>query len=166
MVKVVLGVVIVCITTFSGRLLAGKYRRRKDFFVQMSEFNNRFLTEVSYTKRPLLEFFESFSYHGEFQELLEEVISAKQKNMVMKGSSQGIDFSPFSFLTADEKALIGDYFLTIGKGDSSSQKTYFSGMKEQLTSLRKRCEEEGKKYGELYIKLGFLFGLAILVLIV
>ena len=166
MVKVVLGVVIVCITTFSGKLLAGKYRRRKDFFVQMSEFNNRFLTEVSYYKRPLLEFFESFTYHGEFQELLEEVISAKKGSIVTKGWSKGIDFSPFSFLTADEKALISDYFLTIGKGDSGSQKTYFSGMNETLNSLRKRCEEEGKKYGELYLKLGFLLGLAILVLIV
>ena len=166
MLKIFLGIVIVCITTLCGRLLAGKYRKRKDFFVQMTEFNNRFLTEVSYYKRPLLEFFEGFSYHGEFQELVEEVISQRKGSGVLKGASARIDFSGFYFLSSDEKALVGDYFLTIGKGDSGSQKNYFSGMKESLNSIKKRCEEENKKYGELYIKLGFLCGLAILVLIV
>lgn len=166
MLKFFLGLVIIGITTFCGRLCAGKYRKRKDFFVQMSEFNNRFLTEVSYYKRPLLEFFEGFSYHSEFEELLEEVISARKGSGVLKGDSARIDFSGLPFLTADERVLVGDYFLTIGKGDSVSQKTYFGGMKENLNSIRKRCEEENKKYGELYVKLGFLCGLAILVLIV
>ena len=166
MLKVVLGAVIVCITTFCGRLLAGKYRRRKEFFVQMSEFNNRFLTEVSYYKRPLIEFFEGYSYRGEYQELLEEVIQKRKGSGVLKGAATSIDFSSFSFLNADEKALVADYFLTIGKGDSSSQKSYFSGMIENINAIRKRCEDENKKYGELYVKLGFLCGLAILVLIV
>lgn len=166
MLKFFLGLVIVVITTFCGRLLAGKYRRRKDFFVQMNEFNDRFLTEVTYYKRPLIEFFEGFQYHGEFQELLEEVMAIRKGSGVLKGASALIDFSRFTFLTADERVLIGDYFLTIGKGDSLSQKTYFGGIKENLSSIRKRCEEENKKYGELYLKLGFLCGLAILVLIV
>ena len=54
----------------------------------------------------------------------------------------------------------------IGKGDSNSQKNYFTSVKETLSKLKKEAEENNKKYGDLYVKLGFLCGLLILILVI
>ena len=132
----------------------------------MSEFNERFLSEISYYKRPLSEFFEGYLYSGDFQELLREVTKFRKDLGVAVTPVNLVDPSRFDFLTADERRMVGDYFLTLGKGDSTSQKVYFGGMKERLQAVRKKSEEESKKYGDLYIKLGVLCCLAILVLIV
>ena len=59
-----------------------------------------------------------------------------------------------------------DYFQMLGKGDSSSQKTYFSAMKEEIQKRYNLAENEYKRYGDLYIKLGFLCGLFLLILII
>ncbi len=164
MTKVVLGILIVCFTTFCGHTLAKKYRQRKDFFRQLNGLNERFLSEISYFKRPLKEFLGGYPLTGEFSELIEEYAqyleSGKQEEIYSS------DFAEISFLTADEKSFVRDYFLTLGRGDSASQKAYFSSVKSTLTGYKNGSEEACKRYGDLYIKLGFLFGLAVLVLIV
>ena len=77
-----------------------------------------------------------------------------------------IDETSFHFLSQEEKLFVDNYFLMLGRGDSVSQKGYFSSVKEKIVGLRNRAESEAKKYGDLYIKLGFLCGLLILILIV
>ena len=72
----------------------------------------------------------------------------------------------YDFLKKEEIALIGDYFSMLGKGDSISQKGYFSSVKEDLKILETEAVQTSKKYGDLYIKLGFLCGLFILILII
>ena len=53
----------------------------------------------------------------------------------------------------------------IGKSDSVAQKAYFSSLKDILKKAENESLQESKKYGDLYIKMGFLFGLLILILI-
>ena len=53
MAKFLLGVAIVAFMSFLGYLLAKKYRKRRDFFVQFTLFNERFLSEISYYRRHL-----------------------------------------------------------------------------------------------------------------
>ena len=72
----------------------------------------------------------------------------------------------FNFLKEEEKRVICDYFSMLGKGDSQSQKGYFSGEKERLKKFQNETEEICKKYSDLYVKLGFLCGLLILILII
>ena len=54
----------------------------------------------------------------------------------------------------------------LGKGDSVAQKAYFSAVKEVLSKRKTQALDESKRYCDLYVKLGFLIGLFILVLIV
>ena len=161
MLKFILGVVIICITTFCGNLFARKYKKRKLFFIQMEEFNARFLTEISYYKRPVVEFIHTVQGEGEYGEVLEHVTQEKSGK---KENSYSF-LSEYSFLSREERGFIAEYFSALGKGDAASQKAYFHGKGEDLSLIRKRAEEEHKKYGDLYWKLGFLCGLAILILI-
>ncbi len=164
MIKLLLGLAIVAFTSFCGYLLAGKYRRRKQFFIQLHAFNERFLSEIAYYRRPLGEFVAGYEYKGEFRELLFDYFQA-----IKDREGRGLFLTEegrYAFLKSEEKRTVEDYFLMLGKGDSASQRGYFSTVKSTLASLRQDAEEQAKRYGDLFIKLGFLCGLLLLILIV
>lgn len=161
MTKFFLGVAIVAFTTFCGYFLARKYRQRKMFFTQLQTFNERFLNEITYYRRPLTDFLNHYTYKGEFQLFLRYYLYAVGQNT---NTHNRMQFPECSFLTTEEKNVVEDYFLMLGKGDSVSQKTYFSAINEQILRLKNEAVATHKKYGDLYIKLGFLCGLFLLIL--
>ena len=75
MLKFLSGIVVIAFTTLCGYLLAKKYRQRKLFFTQLKEFNERFLNEIAYYRRPIGEFIAGYAYQGEFNELLQGFFS-------------------------------------------------------------------------------------------
>lgn len=167
MIKFILGMAIVCFTSFCGYVLAKKYRQRKNFFAQMNEFNERFLSEIAYYRRPIKDFAEKYTYKGEFDELLCAFVdSLGNGEKESGGPSTSSKLPTYSFLSKDESEFISDYFLMVGKGDSASQSAYFTSVKGTLGDYKRKSAEESVKYGDLYLKLGFLSGLMILVLII
>ena len=109
-----------------------------------------------------MEFSMKYTYKGEFQEFLSIYFHNMDKNTSF--FAENLDKDVFYFLSKEEKILLEDYFQMIGKGDSLSQKTYFSSIKDTLNKTKTQSVLESKKYGDLYIKLGFLCGLFILIL--
>lgn len=164
MTKFLFGLVMIAFTSFCGYLLARKYRQRKLFFRQLYEFNERFLTEIAYYRRPLREFVSKYSYRGEFGDLLENFFKSLEGEYVQENTL--MDKAHFSFLKEEERRVIEDYFLMLGRGDSASQRGYFSSMKEQLSAVCVEADNTCKKYADLYIKIGFLCGLLILILMI
>lgn len=165
MLKVILGIAIVCFTSFCGYVLSKKYRQRKNFFAQFNEFNERFLSEIAYYRRPIKEFAENYAYQGEFEELLTAYVASLQGSGKNPSEKERAKLPVYSFLNKDETNFVNDYFLMVGKGDSSSQNGYFTSVKTALADKKAKTAEECKKYGDLYLKLGFLSGLMILILI-
>ncbi len=164
MTKYLLYIIIVAFTSFCGYLLAKKYRQKKNFYIQFVVFNERFISELSYFRRPIYEFISSYEYTGEFLFFLKEFLSYHEKNSVFL---QGLmDDSAFYFLKSDEKSLVVNYFSMLGKGDSHSQKAYFSSMNDVLKKAEVQAVSNCKKYSELYLKMGFLIGLLIIILII
>ena len=159
MLKFIFGIAIIGFTTFCGYFLAKKYRQKKLFFVQLYDFNEHFLTEIAYYRRPIKEFISLHSYQGEFNVLLNAFYTGLQDGSFT-------DLAEYTFLTEEEKRWVMDYFLMLGKGDSSSQKAFFSAMKDGLTKYKIEAEENCKRYGDLYIKIGFLCGLLLLILVI
>ena len=164
LIKFFLGVAIVAFTSFCGYLLARKYRQRMLFFQQFYTFNERFLSEIAYYRRPIQAFISQYTFEGQFNEFLSEVFIEREENMQIEGVFAKSD--KYTFLNKEDRKVATDYFCMLGKGDSASQKCYFSSMKEKLSQLRKDTEIQAKQYVDLYIKLGFLCGLLVLILIV
>lgn len=163
MTKFLLGIAIVAFTSFIGFIFAKKYRQRKLFFVQLKEFNDRFLSEITYYRRPIGEFISKCVYKGEFDTFLRNYFYYLND---MQSDIEEISFDCCEFLTKEQKSVVSDYFQMLGKGDSSSQRAYYTAMKEPLTKLYLETDASYKKYGDLYVKLGFLCGLLILILII
>lgn len=119
-------------------------------------FNERLVNEVSYTKVPLPAFMEKYEFSGDFRKMLEE----------RKAADFSAQISSPAYLTADERKFLIDYFGMIGKSDAASQKTYLSSLRTEIEERKKNSDEAYKKYFALYIKLGFLAGLMLSILIV
>ena len=160
-IKILLCMAILAFTSGVGYFFAAKYRQRKLFFAQFYQFNERFLREISYSKRPLRDFIEGHAYKGDFSELLKgylQILGREDEYYKL--------FSDLTLLHSEETKIAIDYFQSLGKGDSESQKNYFSNAKEVVGELKKKTEKEYKKYADLYIKLGVLVGLAIIIIII
>ncbi len=153
-IKFALAVAIILFCTFLGYLAAGKARTKSNFYLQFSAFNERYLNEIEYARKPLSAFLSMHEYAGEF-------------GGVVKRFSERKDVLPKeNFLSEEEKSELKDYFSMLGNGDTSSQKEYFSIRTKQLAGKAETYRKEAKERGELYLKLGLLFGLAVVILIV
>ena len=164
MLKVIFGVAVVVVATALGYLFSKKYRQRRRFFSQLREFNEQFIHEVTYYRRPIKEFLSCHVYDGEFDGLLQKYTAMLAQSVLESHSL--FDLAEYTFLAENEKSDVVDYFMTIGKGDSASQKCYFLSMRERLAKYESDAISQGKKYENLYIELGFLCGLFILILII
>ena len=152
--KILLCIFIVAFCTLMGYFAAGRSRARKRFYTQFSAFNERYLNELGYTRRPLSAFLSDNTYSGEFGKAVSSFMKSRDTN-----------FS-FSWLSGEERTECRDYFSMLGRGDALSQKGYFTSRQGILAEKKATCEREAKKKSDLYIKLGLLAGLAFVILIV
>ncbi len=152
--KFILGGLIIVFCTLLGWFAAGKYRARKSFFSQLFCLNERYLAELKFTRKPLLQFLSEMRFTGDF----EKTISGFTKTRAVKVE--------FGYLTQTEKEFVAEYLSMLGKGDSHSQSGFFSAQAEELTAKKDACAKEAKSREELYLKLGLLAGLAFVILIV
>lgn len=151
--KVLLALLVVLFCVFLGYLAAEKYRKRRSFFAQFCDFNETFLSELAFSRKPLPELLRESAYTGEFAKLLKSALARKIE-------------CDFGFLSPAERENAVSYFSMLGKGDARAQSGFFSARRAQLVSLKEESAKEAKSRGELYLKLGLLAGLALVILIV
>ncbi len=154
MISYILYICIVLFLTYLGYFLSGKYRYRKKFHIAWEQFHQNFLSEVGYTRRPLKEVIEKFKNNGDFSDFLKEY----NKNHAWDGK--------IDFLSKEENDFLNEYFSFLGKSDYLGQKEYFTATTKRIEELKQKSEVDAKKYTDLYVKLGFLLGLIIVILLV
>lgn len=108
---------LLCVGAFSlclllAWLLTRKYRLRKDFYYNLSLFNERLYNEVSYTREPLPSFIEKQPFGGDFKKILTE----RSANGFRPGDCA------IPYLKEDERKFLDDYLSMIGKSDASVAK--------------------------------------------
>ena len=70
------------------------------------------------------------------------------------------------FLSAEESAFIEKYLQNLGTTDKDSQINLLKSMETEIRKYSETSDEKCRKYRPLYIKLGFLAGLVIFILVV
>lgn len=153
-IKFLLCGLIIVFCTLLGYFAAERSRSRKRFYLQFSSFNESYLGELAYTRKPLEPFLDQYGYRGDFGKLL-KAVREHRKPVVKLG-----------FLTAEERTETVEYLSMLGRGDTASQSGYFASRREPLASKRESSAKEAKQRGELCVKLGLLAGLAFVILIV
>lgn len=157
MVKVIVFVLVVSGCTFLGWLFSAKYRKRRQFFTQLLKFNARLQSELSFSRLSILSFLEKYEYSGEFAQFL-----AGYRTGLELGTME-IDLP---FLSKEEEQLLLDYFLSLGKSDAGTQLQLLGGYEKRFAALSQEVAAESSRYETLYLKLGLLFGLLVVILLV
>lgn len=156
MFKTVLCVTLVVLCALAGFMLTKKYKFRKIFMYDLYTFNERLISEVNFTRMPLSVFFTKYEYGTDFTLLLEKIKNQNFESVQVE----------YRYLTIKQKQITEEYFTMIGKSDWKSQSDYLKNVRAELDKEKTETYEEYKKFLSLYVKLGFLLGLVLAILLV
>lgn len=152
--NIFIGIASLIVSTYIGFIFSKKYKDRKSFYCDFFEFNKNLRNEISYSQNTIVSILKKIENKSDFYKFAYSFYINKKN-----------DLCDIKYLNKDEKDLINNYFSSIGIGDKVSQSKYVDGMLEQLKEKKEVAELEEKKYKNTYVKLGFLFGLIILIML-
>ena len=128
------------LTTSIGVFLSAKKKRRMQIFSELYEFNEQLLINMKFSRQTMDKVAQNFKF-------MPEILSGK------------------FLLEGRDGETIGDYVYNLGKSDALSQIDYLNERKAVLAKCRDESAENYKKYSSLYIKLFFLLGVLMAVLL-
>lgn len=147
------GIVLLIISTFVGYVCSSKFSDRQVFYLDFLNFNKKLKQEVAFKQSTILTIVNKLNNNSDFNITTKDFFSKNELNFNKK------------YLTEEEKNYFYDYLREIGKTEKNYQIEYLNATNETLTLKQKACEEDAKKYKKLYIKIGFLIGLILLILV-
>ena len=151
--NIFLGVCSLVLCTILGYFFAQKYCQRRDFFNSFSSFNKRFKGEVGFTKNSIISLVDKQTQKDDFYKYLADFLSSGKVNVEEK------------YLNKEDVSFFYEYLKNLGVGDVETQIKYLDSLEKQIELKVKEATENDKKYRSLYIKLGFLIGLVVLIVL-
>ncbi len=149
-----LGILALIASVVISYLWSKKYTERKKFFGELKSFNESVKKEVIFSRKTLLELIKKLDGETRFS----RYIGAAMTN-TKDAETCLTDINPA------EKQFLADYIRGIGGGDAETQKKYLEVAEKDIEKFYSAATEEEKKYRPLCIKLGFLFGLIMLIIL-
>lgn len=128
------------LTTSIGVFLSAKKKRRMQIFAELYEFNEQLLLNMKYSRLPMEKVAKNFKF-------MPEVLNGK---ILLEGK---------------DGEIISDYVFNLGRSDALSQIDYLNERKTVLTKCRDESSNDYKKYSSLYIKIFFLLGVLMAILL-
>lgn len=128
------------LTTSLGIFLSANKKKRMQVFAELYEFNEQLLLNFKFVRQPLSKIAEKYKFVPE----------------ILRGEK---------VLDGEDGEVIKDYAINLGKTDALSQIDYLNGRKPALEKCKNESATEYKKYSSLYVKIFFLVGVLIAVLI-
>lgn len=147
-----IGITSVAVSIKIGSNFANKRKIRYEFLRSTQIFLEKVESELIYQKKSIFEILKTGSYSTEFLEYLNDTYEGIENNI--------------EFLEENENAYLKDFILNLGNGDSSSRLKLISGAKSYFEKLTLETYKDYKKYYNLCIKLGFVCGFTVLVIII
>ncbi len=154
--KLFLGIISLIISTSIGFFLSKRYTLRKKFYYDFFSFNKTLKTEISFAQNSLLSFIENNKSNS-------SIFYVNLYRVFIEKNKVDIDENLFS---KEEISFFEVYLNSIGASDKQTQLSLLDSTEVKLNNMLKNCEDEEKKYKSLYVKLGFLIGLIVLILII
>ena len=109
-------------------------------YAELYEFNEQLLLNLKFSRLTIDKIAEKFKF-------IPDILAGKKT------------------LDGEDGEIISDYISSLGKSDALSQIDYLNERKAVLTKCRDDSAENYKKYSSLYIKIFFLLGVLMAVLL-
>ncbi len=131
---------IIALTTFLGSLIPSNKKKKMLVYGELYEFNEQLILNMKFSKNPLSAVAEKYTFVPK----------------ILKGEE---------VLSGQDGDILNDYAVNLGKSDALSQIDYLNGRRAALEKLKEESAADYKKYNSLYIKIFFMIGVLIAVLI-
>ena len=146
------------ICAFLGWLISVKFAEAQAFWEKFAYKHEKIKTEISFSQNSLSEILcEDGDKNGK-TDYISAIVSDFFKNgkLTLK----------LKFLSEDESRFLEKYLQNLGTTDKDSQINLLKSMETEIKKYSELSGDKRKKYRPLYIKLGFLSGLIIFVLVI
>lgn len=162
MKTILLCVVFVCCVLI-GIGIGSYYKKRRDFYVDVCNFCDYSSSQISFALKKINEIVcdcknncqkEFFIYLATYERLLAGELT----------SEEFVKQTKINFLTQEEKSELDGMFLSLGQMNRDEEIEKIAICKKNFGGKKVVCNEKFTKYNNLYFKLFFLFGLAIIVI--
>ena len=127
-------------TTSIGPILSANKKKRMQIFYELYEFNEQLILTLKFTRASIEKIAEPFKY-------VPDIIDGKE------------------LISGDEGQFLKDYIQNLGKTDALSQVDYLNERKLLLKKYKDESYSDYKKYSSLYVKIFFLIGVMVAVLL-
>lgn len=128
------------LTTSIGVFLSAKKKKRMQIFSELYEFNEQLLINFKFSRQTMEKVAQNFKF-------IPSVLNGK------------------ILLDGKDGEVIGDYIYNLGKSDALSQIDYLNERKTSLLKLKDESFTDYKKYSALFVKIFFLLGVLMAVLL-
>ena len=153
--RIFVGFIALFVSVIISNLLTIKFTLKRKFYNDFYEFNKRYKSELAFKRTTLIKLIKEINTGSNIYLLLTNHFNK---------SCETIEFT--KQLSDGEMQFINSYLNSIGRGDVASQTEFINQSNEIIYKSLNYSIEEEKKYKTLYIKIGFLAGLIIFVLII
>lgn len=127
-------------TTAIGVFLSAGKKKRMQVFSELYEFNEQLILNLKFSRNSIDKVAEKFKY-------VPEILKNKK------------------VLDGKDAENIADYVVNLGRSDALSQVDYLNGRKASLEKFRDESLADYKKYSSLYVKIFFMVGVLMAVLL-
>ncbi|MBE5754302.1 MAG: hypothetical protein E7340_03095 [Clostridiales bacterium] len=148
--KFFLGILLFLASVIFGYISSTKFTKRTDLFSEFCAFNQLTISEVEFAQNTINTIINS----------IDSSFAKDVKSYLEQGN-----FIKYDFLNEEENNLILTYLKNVGAQDKISQLQYLKKIDLDINRRLDVCKEEMKKYKSLYVKVGYLVGLILFVLV-
>lgn len=128
------------LTTSIGTFLSAGKKKRMQIFSELYEFNEQLILTLKFTRASIEKIAEPYKY-------VPDILEGKE------------------LLAGDDEQFLQNYIQNLGKTDALSQIDYLNERKSFLKKYKDDSFADYKKYSSLYVKIFFLIGVMVAVLL-
>lgn len=154
------GIIVIFVCGCAGCLIGvffyKKYKERSAYFTDVVGLIETLVVDVRYRQDGLLMVLNNYKVglKSDFSSTIESFLNGN------------IGEQKISVLNKIERKRVEKFFASLGRIDSDTQLLLLQGEKEEFTKLSTLAKEKFVKYGSMFIKLGFLLGIGIGILLI
>lgn len=166
-VKVILGVAIIICSMRIGMLLSKKYKFRLD---ELDEFKNEFKiieNKIKYTYQPLEEIFSEIAEISTYEvkaffKSVADHIKVKGAEFAWKENIQSAELS----IKKEDREVLKEFGTLLGKINKEGQLNQINFINELLDRQIDKAKLEREKNETMYQKLGVIFGIGLVIVLI
>lgn len=155
----VIYILIIVLSAYLGFFVYQRLKNKRDYFKSLLDFLDRFNQNVAFVQSSFPEFILNFSsISADFKLTLNSILKHGFEN-------NSEVFFP-DYITKEEKSLIINIICSIGVLNQEMEQDHIRKSRYEVDELYKKSKEQFEKYGALSIKLGFILGILLVILLI